>query len=264
MSDNDANSDDDDAKTERYRDPTPPGDDFMPRGEEYMPIATGTGLLLPIVTREQARDAQMEGGSESGGEQPDAQEVPAPKKKSKKKVPKAPIPVGNQLKKWVFRYTATTFTKVVRITFSVLKNEAKKNLSADITHFKQVHSPEDHDNICIEFHTCRRVLRSRMETFLSQTFNLGKLDQKLLPSELKHLRDANNEKLNDEDDDYVAEISMNTNITMRVVELERSNKEMRDAMSEMHEEMDKMRAKMKNMKTMMKELTKTGPSTSDA
>jgi len=220
MSDNGASSDDD-AKTERYRDPSPPGDDFVPRGEEYMPIAAATGLLLPVVTREQARDAQMEGGSESGEEQPDAQEVRAPKEKSKKKSNKKSIPTGNQLSVWVFRYSCDVVGTSI-VDYDLLVREARIKLKSDITHFKQINSQDDDKNRCIEFHTTRRILRSKMMGFLNNVFGIKSIAQDLSQIDQDLLRDKRNEAKIDGEE--VHEINMATMTTKRIVQLEKANK----------------------------------------
>jgi hypothetical protein len=248
-------SSDDDAKTERYRDPTPPGDDFVPDEQAAMyrvnrlprHEATATGLRLPIVTREEAKAAQMEEGSESGEEQPDVQDVPAPKERPKKKSKKQRIPTGNQLSVWVFRYFGDQQGASI-IDFDLLVREARIKLKSDITHFKQINSLVEDRDRCIEFHTTRRILRSKMMGFLKDVFGIKSITQVLSQEDQDLLRDKRNEaKIKGEE---VHEINMATMTTKRIVQLEKANKVLETLPSRverLEELVDLMRKRIKTL-----------------
>ena len=168
MSDNDASSDDDDAKTER-RDPTPPGDDFVPGGEEYMPIATATGLALPLVTREQARDAQQD----DDDNEPDCYDNDAAAKATTKKTKSPADPKKQQLRQWLLRYQLTgTNQNANMIDYGVFRRELKRTFDVDITFFKQAQSKTDAAEWCVVFHTHKRMLVNKMFNFINRIFNL--------------------------------------------------------------------------------------------
>ena len=258
MSDNGASSDDD-AKTERYRDPSPPGDDFVPRGEEYMPIAAATGLLLPVVTREQARDAQQ-ADDDNEPDRYDKDDAAAAKEPKPKKT--AQEPKKQQLRRWAFRYCSSNM-KTEAIELKKLMHTAKTKLNADITRFRQITAPKDNTHMCVEFHTSRRILRPKMMAFLANTFGieekeeLFKSEEKLLAKEI-HAPSAKEEK-----DEQDVEDNTNNDIvtafTKRLVDMEKTVADLR----KLPDRMDAMRAKMRTMKERIVELEKSNGVVSD-
>jgi len=225
MSDNGA-SDDDDAKTERYRDPTPPGDNFVPGGEEYMPIAAATGLLLPIVTREQARDAQQD-DDDNEPDRYDKDDAAAAKEPTTKKQKKSTAdPKKQQLRQWLLRYKLTgTNPHAKMIDYTEFRRELKRTFDVDITFFKQAQSKTDAAEWCIVFHTSKRMLVNKMFNFINRIFNLPAIHYRPTDPELIALQKDPEGFCTSEEFLEIQNIESFVHATTRIVRLEHKVKQ---------------------------------------
>ena len=221
MSDNGASSDDD-AKTE-HRVPTPPGDDFVPRGEEYMPIASGAGLLLPLVTREQARDAQDDDDNEPDRYDNDA----AAAKTTAKNQKKSPAdPKKQQLRQWLLRYKLTGTNRHAKmIDYAEFRRELKRTFDVDITFFKQAQSKTDAAEWCIVFHTNKRMLVNKMFNFIKRIFNLPAIHYRPADQELIALQKDPEGFCTSEEFLEIQNIESFVHATTRIVRLEHKVKQ---------------------------------------